>query len=555
MNEIDLLVCERFRRVVTNYTEIAEIAEKNAQALIKEEEEAKVKANKKKKKKKKASTANNILNKDVKNISDEMENLEINQDDNDAEALDVNAAFVNNVIKKCKTTVPVPKKDVQIKETSSKKRDLNHFITEAIEYQNDNKFKEAVQSISEAINLAPDNYELVLRRSYIHFKLSNFKKSIRDANKVLELSANNPDAYFRLGEANFAIKNLSEADAAYTKLLNVNIYNEKVKERLSSIRVQQLEEMGYHPNEAYTAVLKSKNKTLDEAIDFLSNLEQSNVEEELYYSDEDEDSEEDEDEEDSEEEEEQINRQPVACDGARALNKSAPKIGRPPISMNNKPNINVDKKSKLFTDPANPLGCCSLFVGNLKKGITYEEVENVFTKFGDIDFINLSTFPNCFAFINYTESDSAGRAMEAMQENRWLLSTKPLLVKYSIKAIQEILSKLTNPEEILMKYKEPPKFKPTRRFKPHPVNKASSGIKPSVKLPSASSMEDKSTTQAPVVQKPSQGVPRPKPQTEECYFWRTMGCTYGDHCFNLHIPEHKGIDFRVRGYPLPQHSS
>lgn len=28
----------------------------------------------------------------------------------------------------------------------------------------------------------------------------------------------------------------------------------------------------------------------------------------------------------------------------------------------------------------------------------------------------------------------------------------------------------------------------------------------------------------------------------ECYFWRTTGCTYGDKCRNTHIPAHKGID-------------
>jgi len=28
----------------------------------------------------------------------------------------------------------------------------------------------------------------------------------------------------------------------------------------------------------------------------------------------------------------------------------------------------------------------------------------------------------------------------------------------------------------------------------------------------------------------------------ECYFWRTTGCTYGDKCRNAHIPDHRGID-------------
>jgi len=28
----------------------------------------------------------------------------------------------------------------------------------------------------------------------------------------------------------------------------------------------------------------------------------------------------------------------------------------------------------------------------------------------------------------------------------------------------------------------------------------------------------------------------------ECYFWRTTGCTYGDKCRNSHLPKNKGVD-------------
>lgn len=29
---------------------------------------------------------------------------------------------------------------------------------------------------------------------------------------------------------------------------------------------------------------------------------------------------------------------------------------------------------------------------------------------------------------------------------------------------------------------------------------------------------------------------------DECYFWRTTGCIYGENCRNRHIKENKGID-------------
>ncbi|KAH7981791.1 hypothetical protein HPB52_001101 [Rhipicephalus sanguineus] len=32
----------------------------------------------------------------------------------------------------------------------------------------------------------------------------------------------------------------------------------------------------------------------------------------------------------------------------------------------------------------------------------------------------------------------------------------------------------------------------------------------------------------------------------ECYFWRTTGCSYGDNCYYEHIPSHKGIDWKAQ---------
>lgn len=29
---------------------------------------------------------------------------------------------------------------------------------------------------------------------------------------------------------------------------------------------------------------------------------------------------------------------------------------------------------------------------------------------------------------------------------------------------------------------------------------------------------------------------------DECYFWRTTGCTFGSNCRYKHVPRHKGVD-------------
>lgn len=49
---------------------------------------------------------------------------------------------------------------------------------------------------------------------------------------------------------------------AFTKLIHLNSNVAEANNHLLEIRMKQLEEMGYHPNEAFTALLKSKNKTV-----------------------------------------------------------------------------------------------------------------------------------------------------------------------------------------------------------------------------------------------------------------------------------------------------
>lgn len=86
-----------------------------------------------------------------------------------------------------------------------------------------------------------------------------------------------------------------------------------------------------------------------------------------------------------------------------------------------------------------------------------------------------------------------------------------------------------SPRSVRQSYIGPVSSKPPPfRFKPHPVKE------PVVRA----LINDKAPSKYPVV-KPD--GPWPAPKTAECFFWRTTGCTYKDKCFNLHIPEHKGI--------------
>ncbi|XP_046667923.1 nucleolin-like [Homalodisca vitripennis] len=176
---------------------------------------------------------------------------------------------------------------------------------------------------------------------------------------------------------------------------------------------------------------------INEAITILTSLDNDKeTVKDLYYSDDDESEEfdEEEDDEDEEDEDEEDN-------GDEEDNEDEESEGA-------KGTITVNKNHKLCKDPSNPLKCCSLFVCNFDKDITYQEMYNLFAKFGKIKNMRLVIQPKCYAFINYMESTSAGKAMKALQGCRLLVSTSPLIIKYPTTIINSALKKLKDPGEI-----------------------------------------------------------------------------------------------------------
>jgi len=285
--ETELSPFERFKGKTNNYYEMAN---KNAAELIEEEEAAKMKAAKKKAKKerqklkKQLAKENNLVVQQVKensslvlnndnrpnvtsNISSDMiqSNIPSAPENKEIQELDIEAAFVSKAIKKIKNAQTIPN-IVKCEKNKTEKKDIKRLIKQAQEYEKKQHFKEALKYISEAINLMPQSIDLILNRSFLHFQLAQFEKSVRDAKKVIQLSPNNPHAYYRLGEGHFALSNLSEAEAAYSKLLTLNSYCDEANSRIFSIRIKQLEEMGYHPNESFAALSKSKTKTVSSAV-------------------------------------------------------------------------------------------------------------------------------------------------------------------------------------------------------------------------------------------------------------------------------------------------
>ncbi|XP_020908980.1 uncharacterized protein LOC110246938 isoform X2 [Exaiptasia diaphana] len=132
--------------------------------------------------------------------------------------------------------------------------------------------------------------------------------------------------------------------------------------------------------------------------------------------------------------------------------------------------------------------CKSVWVGNVNaEVITEPHLQQIFAQCGKIESVKILPSRFC-AFINYTTGEAAARAIDALQGFE------------------------TGGQNLLLRY---------------PNN---SGVPPSSQ-PLVSENFQKPKLTGPV-------------NGDECYFWRTTGCSFGERCRNRHIPENKGIDLK-----------
>lgn len=155
-------------------------------------------------------------------------------------------------------------------------------------------------------------------------------------------------------------------------------------------------------------------------------------------------------------------------------------------------------KPDMKLNPINLEGAQSLWVGNIKPEVTEKMLMTLFRRFGDVHSIRILHDRHC-AFVNYGNKVSPGKAMEALQGH--VLCGKAILIRF-----------------------------PDHNFLEKPSKSCRIGG------------EDHSLAGAGATNEPKAKLTGPV-NGNECYFWRTTGCSYGDHCHYKHIPSHKGIDW------------
>lgn len=137
--------------------------------------------------------------------------------------------------------------------------------------------------------------------------------------------------------------------------------------------------------------------------------------------------------------------------------------------------------------------CPSLWVGNVTTELTEKHLWDLFKMYGEIESIRVLHERFC-AFVNFKNANMAARAMEKL--NGYCIENTRLVVRYPDRRTQRVI--------------------------PFPLKTC---------LPV--------TQQAGAAAGPRRRGPV---NGDECYFWRTTGCHFGDKCRYKHIPEQKGKD-------------
>lgn len=146
-------------------------------------------------------------------------------------------------------------------------------------------------------------------------------------------------------------------------------------------------------------------------------------------------------------------------------------------------------------DPTNPEGLTALWVGNVLPEVTEKKLNQMFSKHGPVTSVRC--LPNRFcAFINFKSKESAGKAMNSLQGVE--CGGQKLLIKF-------------------------------------PDNPIVNGGNVTLRKSSASNCK-MIRSSLPKQSGPVNG--------NECYFWRTTGCQFGEKCHYRHLPDHKGIDLK-----------
>ncbi|KAK7109416.1 uncharacterized protein [Littorina saxatilis] len=330
------------------------------------------------------------------------------------------------------------------------------------------EYNAAIQLFTEAISLDPKDFRFLGNRSYCYDRLQQYEKALKDAEKAIKLSKDWPKGYFRKGRALAGLNRFSEAEEAFLQVLKLDKNCEEAVQELQQVRTRQLTDMGFSHGQALAAI--KKHATVQAALEALLAGADESLAGEVYLSDEE--------------------------DYAPPKNIPPPQLA---------PNQPADVKM----DPKNPEGLTALWVGNVLPQVTERRLTQMFAKYGPVVSVRMLPEKYC-AFINFKLKESAGRAMQCLQNQE--CEGQHLLIRFPDNPINSTGNTIT-----LRKNPASTTTTTTTAATNKPPAKGVSGVR-----------------NIPKLSGPVNG--------DECYFWRTTGCDYADKCRYLHLPKSKGAD-------------
>lgn len=161
----------------------------------------------------------------------------------------------------------------------------------------------------------------------------------------------------------------------------------------------------------------------------------------------------------------------------------------------------------------------SLWIGNVDPSVDEDDLSELFGAYGHLSNVRCLPEKYC-AFVNFKNKEEAAKAMQNLQGK--LLEGQRLLIKYPDNPNTALLGSLVAKSQSV---------KPVDNKKNLANEKAVAAKK---KEAAAAAAAAAAALEASKLTGPVNG--------NECYFWRTTGCLYGDKCHYEHIKKNKGID-------------
>ncbi|XP_059506718.1 tetratricopeptide repeat protein 31-like isoform X3 [Stegostoma tigrinum] len=256
-----------------SYRGSAEEAERIAQELVNEEEQAKKKAEKRRLKKKrqkerrrqqKLEKENRSENKIGENVNDKKvlskrESCSDGEEDNKEDELDMNSSFVSKAVTQMKRKMNIKPK-AERKETEKKKAEkkleqsmdpnavkdkIYKLAVQGNSMANEGRYEDAVEYFTEAIKYDPKEYRLFGNRSYCYERLKQYSRALSDAQIAVNLNPSWPKGYFRKARALAGVKKYMEAIEAFQEVLKIDSSCKDAEYELLQVQMQLLMDRGF----------------------------------------------------------------------------------------------------------------------------------------------------------------------------------------------------------------------------------------------------------------------------------------------------------------------